>query len=99
MALPSATGLLELDPDLGQLLSGERLDAAKQELRVRVISFEVGEWDKGRLADADPAPLGLLILVGVLAREVVLGDTISTELLGGGDIVRPWGLHGPSEFL
>jgi hypothetical protein len=40
-------------------------------------------------ADADPSHLGLLIAEGVLAREVVLGDTVSTELLGPGDIVRP----------
>jgi CRP-like cAMP-binding protein len=99
MAVPQANALLELDPDLGQLLSGERLESARQELRARVISLDVGEWDSTRLADADPAHLGLLVLDGVLAREVVLGDTISTELLGPGDILRPWGIHGPSEFL
>jgi hypothetical protein len=27
---------------------------------------------------------------GVLAREVVLEDTVSTELLGAGDLIRPW---------
>ena len=59
----------------------------------------VGEWDGGRLADADPAHLGLLIAEGVLAREVVLGDTVSTELLGPGDILRPWHIEGPPQLL
>ncbi len=92
-------GLLELDPDLGQLLGDERRAAAERELRVRITTFPIGEWDGGRLADADPSHLGLLIADGVLAREVVLGDTVSTELLGPGDIVRPWHLEGPPQLL
>jgi len=105
MALSSATELrgtarlLDLDPDLGQLLDGERLQAAERELVVRVTTFEIGEWHSERLSDADPVHLGLLLLEGVLAREVVLGDTVSTELLGAGDIIRPWQLHGPPELL
>jgi hypothetical protein len=91
--------LLELDPELGQLLTPDRREAAEHELRVRVSTFPVGEWDGSRLADADPMHLGLLIAEGVLAREVVLGDTVSTELLGPGDILRPWHIEGPPELL
>jgi CRP/FNR family cyclic AMP-dependent transcriptional regulator len=103
-AIPArATGtgrsLLELDPELGELLTAERREAALHELRVRVSTFPLGEWDGGRLTDADPLHLGLLIVEGVLAREVVLGDTISTELLGPGDILRPWHIAGPPELL
>src|SRR3954454_8056575 len=101
VARASGTGrsLLELDPELGQLLTPERREAAEHELRVRVTTFPVGEWDGSRLADADPMHLGLLIAEGVLAREVVLGDTVSTELLGPGDILRPWHIEGPPELL
>jgi hypothetical protein len=91
--------LLQLDPELGQLLTPERRDAAERELRVRVTTFPVGEWDGGRLADADPTHVGLLLVDGVLAREVVLADTVSTELLGPGDVVRPWHIEGPPELL
>ncbi len=91
--------LLDLDPELGQLLTAERRELAQHELRVRVSTFPVGEWDGGRLADADPLHLGLLIAEGVLAREVVLDDTVSTELLGPGDILRPWHIEGPPELL
>src|SRR4051794_27146929 len=96
---PPGRPLLALDPELGQLLSPERRAAAERELRTRVTSFPVGEWDGGRLSDADPAHLGLLLIDGVLAREVVLSYTVSTELLGPGDIVRPWHLEGPPELL
>jgi CRP/FNR family transcriptional regulator, cyclic AMP receptor protein len=91
--------LLQLDPDLGQLLTPDRRAAAERELRVRVPTFPVGEWDGGRLADADPTHVGLLVVEGVLAREIVLSDTVSTELLGPGDIVRPWHLEGPPKLL
>ena len=84
-----ARQLLALDPDLGQLLDTDRREAAERELRVRTTRFPIGEWDGGRLADADPLNLGLLVVDGVLAREVVLSDNVSTELLGPGDIVRP----------
>jgi hypothetical protein len=98
---PAGSGrpLLELDPELGQLLNDERRQAAERELWVRVTGFPIGEWDGGRLADADPAHLGLLLVEGVLAREVVLWDTVSTELLGPGDVVRPWHIEGLPQLL
>ena len=96
---PAGRALLDIDPDLGQLLSAERREAARSELRVQLTTFPVGEWHGGRLSEADPAHLGLLIEDGVLAREVVLGDTVSSELLGPGDIVRPWLLAGPPQLL
>ena len=91
--------LLELDPDLGQLLAGDRLDAARRELRVAVHVLEAGPWDVEDLSVTSPDHIGLLILDGVLAREVLVSDTVSTELLGPGDIVRPWRLHDDSALL
>jgi CRP/FNR family transcriptional regulator, cyclic AMP receptor protein len=91
--------LLELDPDLGQLLDDERLEAARRDLSVRVTALPVGEWDGSRLAGTDPGNVGLLVLEGVMAREVVVEDTVSTELLGPGDVVRPWQLGSEPELL
>src|SRR5690349_8022888 len=92
-------GLLELDPDLGRLLSAERRAGAQRDLRVRVTSIPVGEWNAERLAEADPTHLGLLLLEGVLAREVVIGKTVSTELLGPGDFLRPWHIEDAPQLL
>jgi CRP/FNR family transcriptional regulator, cyclic AMP receptor protein len=91
--------LLDLDPELGQLLDDDRRKAARRDLRVRVTAVNVGEWDGARLAATDPGNVGLLVLEGVMAREVVVGDTVSTELLGPGDVVRPWQLGGDAELL
>jgi CRP/FNR family transcriptional regulator, cyclic AMP receptor protein len=98
-AHPGSRALLELDPDLGQLLGDERRSAAARELRVRAISFPIGEWGESRLAEADPAHIGLLVVEGVIAREVVLDDIVSTELIGPGDIVRPWHIEGSPGLL
>lgn len=93
------TPLLELDPDLGQLLPQDRLSAATHELRVAVRSLESGPWDVDRLSGASPEHLGLLVLDGIIAREVLVSDTVSTELLGPGDVVRPWRLQDSSSLL
>jgi CRP/FNR family transcriptional regulator, cyclic AMP receptor protein len=91
--------LLELDPDLGQLLHDDRLDAARQELRVAVHALQVGPWDVEKLSGTSPDHIGLLVLDGVLAHEVLVSDTVSTELLGPGDVVRPWRLHDGAALL
>ncbi|HET8756619.1 MAG TPA: Crp/Fnr family transcriptional regulator, partial [Solirubrobacteraceae bacterium] len=91
--------LLDLDPDLGQLLEGGRVTAARRELRIAVHTLEAGPWEVDKLASTSPEHIGLLILDGVLAREVLVADTVSTELLGPGDVVRPWRLNDESTLL
>jgi len=85
-----AVSLLELDPDLGALLEEPRRTAARAELLVRVLRLARGTWAGGELGPASPGHVGLMVLDGAIAREVVLADTISTELLGPGDLIRPW---------
>jgi CRP/FNR family transcriptional regulator, cyclic AMP receptor protein len=43
-----------------------------------------------RLAGATADHVGLLIIQGVLSRELLVADHVSAELLGPGDLVRPW---------
>jgi CRP/FNR family cyclic AMP-dependent transcriptional regulator len=82
--------LLEADPDLGGLLTGTRRQEAERELVVRVHRLGVGVWDVSRLEGAGADHVGLLLLDGVIAREVIVADHVSAELLGPGDLVRPW---------
>jgi CRP/FNR family transcriptional regulator, cyclic AMP receptor protein len=91
--------LLELDPDLGMLLPRDRLAAAERELRVGVHVLDTGPWELERVAGTNMAHIGLLVLDGVLAREVLVSDTVSTELLGPGDVLRPWRLHESAGLL
>jgi CRP/FNR family transcriptional regulator, cyclic AMP receptor protein len=60
------------------------------ELGVRVTFIGRGVWYADRLSAGGPEHLGLLVLDGVIAPKVLLADTTSIELVGGGDVLRPW---------
>jgi CRP/FNR family cyclic AMP-dependent transcriptional regulator len=91
--------LLDADPDLGALLSDARREQAERELVVRTHRLPVGPWDVSRLAGASADHVGLLILSGVLSRELIVADHVSAELLGPGDVVRPWQLASGAGLL
>jgi hypothetical protein len=72
---------------------------ARRELRVVVHTLETGPWDVHKLSGTSAEHIGLLVVDGVLAREVLVSDTISTELLGPGDVLRPWQLQERASLL
>src|ERR1700741_2984511 len=81
--------LLELDPELGEGLDEVSLRRARNELLVRVGYLPRGTWEVPRLVGS--GHLGGLLLDGGVAREVVISRALSTELVGDGDLIRPWG--------
>ena len=81
--------LLEDDPDLGRSLSSGELGIARREARCAVSRLHPGSWDPGDREPAEPH-LGFLVLDGLIAREVSVGARSSLELLGAGDVLRPW---------
>jgi CRP/FNR family cyclic AMP-dependent transcriptional regulator len=91
--------LLDADPDLGALLNPARREQAERELVVRTHRLAIGPWDVSRLAGATADHVGLLIVDGVLARELLIADDVSMELLGPGDLVRPWRSPGRVALL
>lgn len=91
--------LLDADPDLGQLLTEEQRAEARRVLVVRHHAVELGPWDGERLRDAGPENVGLLMLDGLMTRELALADNVSGELLGPGDVVRPWQSGGPERLV
>jgi CRP/FNR family cyclic AMP-dependent transcriptional regulator len=80
--------LLDLDPALGEPLPPARRRAALQQLLVPSERLRAGAWDPATAIGAGPGELGLLIVDGLLAREVLAENIISTELLGAGDVIR-----------
>src|SRR4051812_3655338 len=91
--------LLEADPELGALLAMPRRGEAERDLVVRTHRLSVGPWDVTRLSGASADHVGLLVLDGVIARELVVADHVSAELLGPGDLVRPWQGAGSAGLL
>lgn len=99
-ATPSrTTALLDLDPELGAGLGADRFERARWELKVHVLRLRRGEWPGGDLSSIGNENVGLLLVDGVVAREVLLEDTVSTELLGAGDLIRPWSGNGEAQLL
>jgi CRP/FNR family cyclic AMP-dependent transcriptional regulator len=91
--------LLDADPELGALLDPESFARAKTALSASYAPLNTGPWQVGRLRDASPANAGLLILSGVVAREVTLAGDVSSELLGAGDLIRPWSSLADTRLL
>jgi len=80
--------VLEVDPELGLRVPASEIARARRELTARVTSFPCGRWEVPN-EDADRGGLGFLMLEGLLARDVILAGTTSTELLGEGDVLQP----------
>jgi CRP/FNR family transcriptional regulator, cyclic AMP receptor protein len=88
--------LLDLDPALGHALTPALHDQVRPWLVVPVWPLKRGPWPSS-LTSA-PGMMGLLLLDGVVTRSVRLGRIAYPELLGAGDLIRPWeagGIGGP----
>jgi hypothetical protein len=77
------------DPELASGLDPEGLAAAEQ-ITAPVLRIPQGHWDFKADATKLNAHLGLLIVDGLLLREVIVGEVACAELLGTGDVMRPW---------
>jgi CRP/FNR family transcriptional regulator, cyclic AMP receptor protein len=84
--------VLEIDPDLGESLDegSEELALARAAAVARVDLLEAGEWDGRHDYPSAAGHLGLLIISGLMARTVEVGNRSCAELLGPGDVLRPW---------
>jgi hypothetical protein len=82
--------VLAEDPDLGDVLVRDRTQSAKQDCVARVMRFEAGDWSPPKATEALRSGLGLLLLDGLLVRRVGVGGRVGSELLGEGDLLRPW---------
>lgn len=82
--------VLAEDPDLADLLTGSRLEPAIQDCVAGVVRFEPGEWSPPPVTGDLRSGLGMLLLDGLLVRRVGVGGRVGSELLGEGDLLRPW---------
>jgi CRP-like cAMP-binding protein len=87
-----ASGLCHVfreDSELAEAIPDTRRDRVVRECTVREIVLPVGrfhEFDHGI-----PEGIGLLVLGGLLIRKTGIDGRYGAELLGEGDLLRPWG--------
>jgi hypothetical protein len=82
--------VLEADPDLGRGLDGTRLQSARREARAATVAVPRGPWDPTGDNAPPRAGFGLLITEGVIVRRIGPRRRGGAELLGPGDLLRPW---------
>ena len=81
--------LLDLDGDLADEFDVRMRMVARTAVAAVTFDADVGELPADEwLAAAAPGP-GLLVLDGMIAVSVRVGDRISTELVGGSDLLQP----------
>lgn len=81
--------LLDIDPDLAEGLDARLRMAARSAATAAVFDADAGEIDlSSALARSADGP-GLLLLDGVIATNVRVGDRVAAELLGAGDLLEP----------
>ena len=80
--------ILREDPDLGANLDPKIAASADRLLTAPVVTLDHHD---PRPPEYDPAStFGLLVLSGLMGRRVGIGQAHAVEVLGPGDILRPW---------
>jgi CRP/FNR family cyclic AMP-dependent transcriptional regulator len=82
--------LLEAQPDLAEGLSPEEEADARRHVVAVLEDVPAGPWEPTGGYTLDPAFIGLLVIDGTVSRDVELGGRRCSELLGPGDLLRPW---------
>ena len=90
MAAPDVISIVEADPDLADLLDEGELERARREALTRVQRLSTGRWDAGAAMEPAVHHRGFLIIDGLLSRTVDVLGRRCVELIGHGDVMRPW---------
>ncbi len=82
--------IIDADADLAELLDGPERERARREALTRERRLSRGAWDAANATQPDVHHRGFLIIDGLLTREVEILGRRCVELLGAGDVLRPW---------
>jgi CRP/FNR family transcriptional regulator, cyclic AMP receptor protein len=80
--------ILVEDPDLAHRLEPDEVSEATRQTVGILEEVSPGSWKPASLADGK-CLFGGLLLDGLVVRELTVGDVVSAELMGAGDIVLP----------
>jgi CRP/FNR family transcriptional regulator, cyclic AMP receptor protein len=83
--------LLDADPDFRAGVPSDALAAARRVVVVPRLDAAPGRWEPPPSASWPEPVTGVVVLDGLMARDVELGSRVATQFLGPGDIVDPWG--------
>ena len=88
---PQVISVLDADPELGAALSEEERSLAQRHAIAAAYALPKGALAQIQQPTGDDAQVfGLLLLGGLVLREVEVAGRHTAELLGQGDLIRPW---------
>jgi CRP/FNR family transcriptional regulator, cyclic AMP receptor protein len=90
--------LLEEDVELAEAVPSEHRGETSRECVSRVLAVPAGPWRTARAIALEEC-VGLLVLDGLLIRRVGVDGRFAAELLGAGDLLRPWQREEEPETL
>jgi CRP/FNR family cyclic AMP-dependent transcriptional regulator len=85
----STCHILSEDPELAEVLAPPLRLRATQECVTSVARLPRGRWTADGASELGEG-IGLLVLDGLLLRRVGIDGRFGAELLGDGDLLRPW---------
>lgn len=87
--LDGTVRVLDVDPDLGARIADSEAGAAADAAFAAAVRLERGPWTE-MPRRVDPGALGFLVLDGLLTCTVRVAGRANVELVGRGDVLRPW---------
>lgn len=82
--------LIDADPELGDLLAPAEREQASRQTLTRVRRLSRGAWNVTEAVEPEAHHRGFLIIDGLITREVEVLGRRCVELIGDGDVIRPW---------
>jgi CRP/FNR family cyclic AMP-dependent transcriptional regulator len=82
--------VLDADSGLADLVPRDQRTQARQATAAATVHIPAGNWQGTRNPDRARGGYGLLVLEGLLIRRAGVDGRFGAELLGPGDLLRPW---------
>ena len=90
MPVADLISIIDADDDLADLLGEADRERARREALTRIRRLPVGDWLAADAIEPGIHHRGFLIVDGLISREVDVLGRRAVELLGPGDVLRPW---------
>jgi CRP/FNR family cyclic AMP-dependent transcriptional regulator len=91
--------LLDVDSALAEVVPEDQRAQARQATGALTMQFAAGTWREPLEVERVRGGYGLLVLDGLLLRRVAIEGRHAAELLGPGDLLRPWQHDGSESTL
>jgi CRP/FNR family transcriptional regulator, cyclic AMP receptor protein len=86
----STVALLRVDPRLRDAVPADERGFAERVVVVPRRTLDPGLWEPAALVDRSVRPFAALLLSGVVTQQIMLAGRCSANILGPGDLFRPW---------